>query len=247
MIAMFSHALGSILCPRVAKCSAEDKGGLHVVLDLDATLLAAMRAKDFNASSLKNESEYPPDIIAEKRVVWLRPHVRRFLEEASQLATLYIFTAGDRAHADEMVRILDPEGKYFSAGRIEARDSECMRCGWGKDISGFGVPMERIILIDDMPRSVRPNPGNGILIAPFCPTSDYSEERNCARRDTELLDLLMLLRVLNEAVKAGIPVSAVLPCWAARVKPGAQAPASPRPHNPPPPGGGKGKWHRNCP
>ena len=54
-------------------------------------------------------------------VTKLRPNVHTFLEEASKLFEMYIYTMGSRDYALEMAELIDPKNKYFDS-RIISRD-----------------------------------------------------------------------------------------------------------------------------
>ena len=51
----------------------------------------------------------------------LRPFVRTFLKEASEMFEMYIYTMGDQHYASEMAKLLDPQGEYFSAKVISCK------------------------------------------------------------------------------------------------------------------------------
>ena len=53
----------------------------------------------------------------------LRPFVHTFLEEASQLFEVYIYTMGERPYALEMADLLAPRNKYFHSRIIAKGDS----------------------------------------------------------------------------------------------------------------------------
>lgn len=55
----------------------------------------------------------------------LRPFVHEFLEEASKLFEMYIYTMGERSYALEMADLLDPGNKYFHS-RIIAQ-GDCLK------------------------------------------------------------------------------------------------------------------------
>ena len=63
----------------------------------------------------------------------LRPYVRTFLKEASEMFEMYIYTMGDRAYALEMAKLLDPQREYFSA-RVISRDDGTHRHQKGLDV-----------------------------------------------------------------------------------------------------------------
>lgn len=53
----------------------------------------------------------------------LRPFVRTFLEEASSMFEMYIYTMGKRPYALEMAKLLDPKKVYFNSKVISYDDS----------------------------------------------------------------------------------------------------------------------------
>lgn len=63
----------------------------------------------------------------------LRPFVHKFLEEASLMFELYIYTMGERPYALEMAKLLDPKGKYFQ-DRIIAQGDCTQKHQKGLDI-----------------------------------------------------------------------------------------------------------------
>jgi RNA polymerase II C-terminal domain phosphatase-like 3/4 len=63
----------------------------------------------------------------------LRPFVRTFLKEASEMFEMYIYTMGDRAYALEMAKLLDPQREYFSA-RVISRDDGTHKHQKGLDV-----------------------------------------------------------------------------------------------------------------
>lgn len=52
----------------------------------------------------------------------LRPFVRKFLKEASNLFEMYIYTMGERPYAKEMAKLLDPADFYFNSRVIAQGD-----------------------------------------------------------------------------------------------------------------------------
>lgn len=63
----------------------------------------------------------------------LRPFVRTFLKDASEMFEMYIYTMGDRAYALEMAKLLDPKGEYFHS-KVISRDDGTQRHQKGLDI-----------------------------------------------------------------------------------------------------------------
>ena len=52
----------------------------------------------------------------------LRPFVRTFLKEASQMFEMYVYTMAERSYALEMARLLDPSNIYFNSKVISQAD-----------------------------------------------------------------------------------------------------------------------------
>ena len=63
----------------------------------------------------------------------LRPFIRTFLKQASELFEMYIYTMGDRAYALEMAKLLDPKKEYFG-DRVISRDDGTQKHQKGLDI-----------------------------------------------------------------------------------------------------------------
>lgn len=63
----------------------------------------------------------------------LRPFVRTFLKEASEMFEMYIYTMGDRPYALEMAKLLDPKKEYFNA-KVISRDDGTQKHQKGLDI-----------------------------------------------------------------------------------------------------------------
>ena len=58
----------------------------------------------------------------------LRPFVRKFLEEASNMFEMYIYTMGDKAYAIEIAKLLDPGNVYFGSKVISNSDWDDGHC-----------------------------------------------------------------------------------------------------------------------
>lgn len=63
----------------------------------------------------------------------LRPFIRTFLKEASEMFEMYVYTMGDRAYALEMAKLLDPKKEYFG-DRVISRDDGTQKNQKGLDI-----------------------------------------------------------------------------------------------------------------
>ena len=80
----------------------------------------------------------------------LRPFVHTFLEEASNLFEMYIYTMGERPYALAMADLLDPGNKYFHS-RIIAQGDCTQKYQKGLDIV---LGRESVVLILDDTQAV---------------------------------------------------------------------------------------------
>lgn len=92
----------------------------------------------------------------------LRPGIWNFLEKASKLYELHLYTMGNKLYATEMAKVLDPKGVLF-AGRVISRgdDTDSVdgeeRAPKSKDLEGVLGMESSVVIIDD---SVRVWPHN---------------------------------------------------------------------------------------
>ncbi|PON51919.1 FCP1-like phosphatase [Parasponia andersonii] len=92
----------------------------------------------------------------------LRPGVWNFLEKASKLYELHLYTMGNKLYATEMAKVLDPTGVLF-AGRVISRGDDGdpfdgdERVPKSKDLEGVLGMESAVVIIDD---SVRVWPHN---------------------------------------------------------------------------------------
>lgn len=91
----------------------------------------------------------------------LRPFVRTFLKEASQMFEMYIYTMGDRAYALEMAKLLDPGREYFNA-KVISRDDGTQRHQKGLDVV-LGQE-SAVLILDDTENAWMKHKDNLILM-----------------------------------------------------------------------------------
>ncbi|KAL9326091.1 hypothetical protein ACSQ67_006736 [Phaseolus vulgaris] len=116
---------------------------LYFVLDLDHTLLNSTHLSDLSSeeSSLLDQTDSLEDVSKGSlfkldhmhMMTKLRPFVRSFLKEASEMFEMYIYTMGDRPYALEMAKLLDPRGVYFNA-KVISRDDGTQKHQKGLDV-----------------------------------------------------------------------------------------------------------------
>ncbi|KAJ6428442.1 hypothetical protein OIU84_023802 [Salix udensis] len=146
---------------------------LCLVLDLDHTLLNSAKFVEVDPvhdeilrkkEEQDREKPYRHIFRIPHMGMWtkLRPGIWNFLEKASKLYELHLYTMGNKVYATEMAKVLDPKGLLF-AGRVISRgddgdpfDGE-ERVPKSKDLEGVLGMESGVVIIDD---SVRVWPHN---------------------------------------------------------------------------------------
>ncbi|RZC65995.1 hypothetical protein C5167_009690 [Papaver somniferum] len=133
------------------------KKKLYLVLDLDHTLLNSthfhhispdeeyLKSQIDSLHDLPNGNLFKLDSM--RMFTKLRPFVRTFLKEASNMFEMYVYTMGERPYAMEMARLLDPGKIYFDSRVISQAD--CTQ----KHQKGLDVVLgaeSAVIILDDM-------------------------------------------------------------------------------------------------
>ncbi|PRQ55456.1 putative protein-serine/threonine phosphatase [Rosa chinensis] len=106
---------------------------LHLVLDLDHTLLNTTFLDNMSPDEeyLKTQTQsdhslqyvHIVDTPSMQLMTKLRPYIRTFLVQASQMFEMSIYTMGNRAYALEMAKLLDPGNQIFGGRVISRSDS----------------------------------------------------------------------------------------------------------------------------
>ncbi|KAK4785324.1 hypothetical protein SAY86_002013 [Trapa natans] len=146
---------------------------LCLVLDLDHTLLNSAKFVEVDPvhDDILRKKEEQDKEKSQRHLfrfphmgMWtkLRPGIWNFLEKASKLYELHLYTMGNKLYATEMAKVLDPKGVLF-AGRVISRgddgdssDSDD-RYPKSKDLEGVLGMESSVVIIDD---SVRVWPHN---------------------------------------------------------------------------------------
>ncbi|XP_051148810.1 RNA polymerase II C-terminal domain phosphatase-like 3 isoform X2 [Andrographis paniculata] len=146
---------------------------LCLVLDLDHTLLNSAKFVEVDPvhdEKLRKKEEQDREkpqrhlFRLPHMGMWtkLRPGIWNFLEKASKLYELHLYTMGNKYYATEMAKLLDPKGELFS-GRVLSRgdDGESFdgddRAPKSKDLDGVLGLESGVVIIDD---SIRVWPHN---------------------------------------------------------------------------------------
>ncbi|KAJ7979618.1 RNA polymerase II C-terminal domain phosphatase-like 4 [Quillaja saponaria] len=144
---------------------------LYLVLDLDHTLLNSTLLVHLTqeegylmtqTDSLEDVSNGNLFLLEYMHMMTkLRPFVRTFLKEASEMFEMYIYTMGDRSYALEMAKLLDPKREYFNT-RVISRDDGTQRHQKGLDVV-LGQE-SAVVILDDTENAWTKHTENLILM-----------------------------------------------------------------------------------
>ncbi|CEG48676.1 TFIIF-interacting CTD phosphatases, including NLI-interacting factor [Plasmopara halstedii] len=141
---------------------------LSLVLDLDHTLLHAVRVDDVTEKIIQSDDIYFFFIpgLAQQHVVKLRPGLADFLTNLSALYDLFIYTHGTRLYAEQIVKIIDPHETYFK-NRIVARTDIPDMPHKSLKLLFPSCNDSMILVLDDRIDVWKENEGNVFLIEPY--------------------------------------------------------------------------------
>ncbi|KAM6552248.1 hypothetical protein CsatB_002056 [Cannabis sativa] len=158
---------------------------ITLVLDLDETLvhstLEHCEDADFTFNVFFNMKEHTV-------YVRKRPHLKTFLERVAEMFQVIIFTASQSIYAEQLLDILDPDGKIIS--RRVYRESCIFSDGsYTKDLTVLDIDLAKVAIIDNSPQVFRLQVNNGIPIKSW-----FDDRSDCA-----LISLLPFLETLVDA------------------------------------------------
>ena len=146
-----------------------------LVLDLDETLIYF---------KTKNNGE-------ERGILRVRPGINEFLDEVGKYYELIIFTTATQEYADALIDAVEEDKIYFDH-RLYREHAVIIDNDFVKDLTRIGRPLDKIIIVDNMPQNFRLQKENGIIIKAFWGEDKY---------DTALIDLIPIL--VNIAKEGG--------------------------------------------
>ncbi|PON84949.1 Dullard phosphatase domain [Trema orientale] len=158
---------------------------ITLVLDLDETLVHSTLEHcddaDFTFTVFFNLKEHTV-------YVRKRPYLRTFLERVAEMFEVVVFTASQSIYAEQLLDILDPDGKLIS--RRVYRESCIFSDGsYTKDLTVLGVDLAKVAIIDNSPQVFRLQVNNGIPIKSW-----FDDPSDCA-----LISLLPFLETIVDA------------------------------------------------
>ena len=119
----------------------------------------------------------------EQGILKIRPGVFQFIDEIKEYYEIILFSEAEKNYIDLITEAVG-ENKYLS-DYILCRDYvTIVGQNFVKELSKIGRPLDRIIIIDNMPQNFSFNKENGIYIKPF-----WGEEND----DKALIDLIPIL------------------------------------------------------
>ena len=121
-----------------------------LILELDETLVY------FKVNPI-NESE---------GVLKVRPGVMEFLEELDKFYELIIFTCASQDYANLLIDSIE-ENKIYFEHRLYRQHTVIIDNDFVKDLTRIGRPLDKIVIVDNMPQNFRLQKENGINIKPF--------------------------------------------------------------------------------
>ncbi|KAI7724732.1 hypothetical protein M8C21_004609, partial [Ambrosia artemisiifolia] len=150
---------------------------LCLVLDLDHTLLNSAKFSEIEPvhdEMLRKKEEQDRDkpyrhlFRFPHMGMWtkLRPGIWNFLEKASKLYELHLYTMGNKLYATEMAKLLDPKGVLFN-GRVISKGDDGDNVDGdpkSKDLEGVLGMESAVVIIDDSIRVWPHNKHNLIVV-----------------------------------------------------------------------------------
>jgi len=116
---------------------------LSLVVDLDQTVIHC-DTHTHDASLLMDTASF--QLNGKTHYIKVRPGAREFLQRMTTLFEMHVYTAGIRAYAHEVVRILDPDRSLFGLRIVSREPSEKE----GKFLSRiFPTDTSMVVILDD--------------------------------------------------------------------------------------------------
>ena len=110
-------------------------------------------------------------------ILKVRPWVTEFLDEVVKYYELIIFTGATEDYANLLIDAIDENKSYF-AHRLYRQHMIIIDNEFVKDLTRIGRPLDKIIIVDNMPQNFRLQKENGINIRSFWGEDIYDTALN---------------------------------------------------------------------
>lgn len=157
---------------------------ISLVLDLDETLVHCTVEPTADA-----DLQFPVVFhgVTYQVNVRLRPYLFEFLDKIQDKYEVIIFTASQQVYANELLNLIDPQGKYFHH-RLYRESCLAVEGNYLKDLNVLGRDLSTTVLVDNSPHAFGYQVDNGI------PIESWFDDPH----DSELLKLEKFTRTLHD-------------------------------------------------
>ena len=107
-------------------------------------------------------------------VVQIRPGLIEFLQNIKNFYEIIIFSSGNQKYSDAIIDSIDENNKYIDY-RLYQEHCSIISDDFVKDLSKIGRPIEKMVIVDNVPQNYRLHKENGINIKSFY--GDNSNDR----------------------------------------------------------------------
>ncbi|CAH8252945.1 unnamed protein product [Arabidopsis lyrata] len=206
-----SHKAVAVTKSLTTQLACLNERKLHVVLDLDHTLLHSVMVSRLSEGEkyLLRESDLREDLwtLDREMLIKLRPFVHEFLNEANEFFSMYVYTMGNRDYAQAVLKLIDPKKVYFG-DRVITRDES----GFSKTLDLVLADECGVVIVDDT-RHVWPDHERNLLqITKYSYFRDYNQEdsksyaeekRDESRSQGSLANVLKVLKKIHQEFFSG--------------------------------------------
>ena len=99
-------------------------------------------------------------------ILKVRPGIIEFLENVGRFYEIVIFTAATQEYADTLIDEIEEDKIYFDY-RLYRQHTIIINNEFVKDLRRIGRPLDKMIIVDNMPQNFRLQKENGIFIKAF--------------------------------------------------------------------------------
>ncbi len=130
-------------------------------------------------------------------ILRVRPGIYEFLDEVGKYYELIVFTTATQDYADVLIDAVEEDKIYFEH-RFYREHATIIDNDFVKDLTRIGRPLDKIIIVDNMPQNFRLQKENGIIIKAF-----WGED-NSDRALYELMPILVNIAKEGNDIRKGL-------------------------------------------